>query len=81
MRAAGHHLKDHPGRSPLDQRAGRGDKLDYNIGEKKKRLDQAKGIWEDDILRLLWSYHMMSRSLTGETPFMLAFGTEAVIPV
>ena len=30
---------------------------------------------------MLWAYWTTSRTLTGETPFKLAFGTEAIIPV
>ena len=30
---------------------------------------------------VLWAYRMTQRSVTRETPFALAFGTEAVAPV
>ena len=30
---------------------------------------------------MLWSYRTTARTLTGETPFALAYGSEAVIPV
>ena len=30
---------------------------------------------------VLWAYRTTVRALTGETPFKLAFSTEAIIPV
>ena len=46
----------------------------------KKRLERSKGAWADELPGVLWSYRTTARSSTGETPFSLAFGTEAVIP-
>lgn len=34
----------------------------------------------DELSEVLWAYRTTSRTATGETPFSLAFGTEAVIP-
>ena len=47
----------------------------------KTRLEGAKGIWPDELPSVLWAYWTMERTPTGETPFWLAYGTEAVIPV
>ncbi|KAK3027684.1 hypothetical protein RJ639_041394 [Escallonia herrerae] len=47
----------------------------------KKKLDGAKGLWVDELHKILWAYRTTIRNLTGETPFNLAFGTEALIPV
>ncbi|XP_038690528.1 uncharacterized protein LOC119989207 [Tripterygium wilfordii] len=47
----------------------------------EKRLEKAKGAWADELPGVLWSYRTTSRTPTGETPFSLAFGSEAVIPV
>ena len=47
----------------------------------KKRLKQAKGTWAEELPAVLWGYRTTPRTPTGETPFSLAYGTEAVIPV
>ncbi|GKU94475.1 hypothetical protein SLEP1_g7971 [Rubroshorea leprosula] len=47
----------------------------------KPRLDQLKTKWVDELNNVLWAYRTTSRTATGETPYHLAFGTEAVIPV
>ncbi|KAM2624663.1 hypothetical protein TB1_031618 [Malus domestica] len=44
----------------------------------KTSLDKAKGCWPEFVPQVLWSYHTSYRTSTGETPFSLAFGTEAV---
>ena len=45
----------------------------------KTRLEGAKGIWPDELPSVLWAYRTTARTLTGETPFRLAYGTDAVI--
>ncbi|GLT32922.1 hypothetical protein SLA2020_075520 [Shorea laevis] len=47
----------------------------------KPRLDQVKTKWADELNNVLWAYRTTSRTATGETPYHLAFGTEAIIPV
>ena len=47
----------------------------------KTRLEGAKGIWPDELPGVLWAYRTTVRTPTGETPFKLAYGSEAVIPV
>ncbi|KAK3043419.1 hypothetical protein RJ639_001998 [Escallonia herrerae] len=47
----------------------------------KKKLDGANGLWVDELPKILWAYNTTSRTSTGETPFSLSFGTEALIPV
>ena len=47
----------------------------------KAKLDDAKGAWLDELPNVLWAYRITVRTLTGETPFRLTYGTEAVIPV
>ncbi|CAL8137243.1 unnamed protein product [Prunus armeniaca] len=44
----------------------------------KTKLDKAKGCWPELLPEVLWSYRTTFRTLTGETPFSLSFGTEAV---
>ncbi|XP_023924424.1 uncharacterized protein LOC112035820 [Quercus suber] len=47
----------------------------------KSRLVGAKGAWPEELLGVLWAYRTTTRTPTGETPFNLTYGTEAVIPV
>ena len=46
----------------------------------KTRLERAKGVWPNELRSVLWAYRMTVRTPTGETPFKLAYGSEAVIP-
>jgi transposase InsO family protein len=46
----------------------------------KKKLEKKKGTWVEYIPEVLWSYRITIRTPTGETPFSLTYGTEAVIP-
>ena len=46
----------------------------------KTWLDGAKGIWPDELPSILWAYRTTARTPTGETPFRLAYGSDAVIP-
>ena len=45
----------------------------------KTRLNEAKGIWPDELPSVLWAYRMTIRTPTRETPFRLAFRNEVVI--
>ena len=47
----------------------------------KTRLDDAKGAWPEELPNVLWAYRTTARTPTGETPFRLTYGIEAVIPV
>nr|XP_029148794.1 uncharacterized protein LOC114925358 [Arachis hypogaea] len=47
----------------------------------KKRLDGKKGNWADELPSVLWSYRTTEQSATGETPFRLTYGVDAVISV
>ena len=47
----------------------------------KKRLDDAKGKWVKELPHVLWMYRTTPRRSTGETPFSMTYGTEAVIPL
>ncbi|KAI5325335.1 hypothetical protein L3X38_034409 [Prunus dulcis] len=46
----------------------------------EKRLAGAEGKWVDELPGVLWAYRTTKRRSTGETPFSLAFGIEAIIP-
>ncbi|KAK3040938.1 hypothetical protein RJ639_028812 [Escallonia herrerae] len=47
----------------------------------KRKLDDAKGAWVDELPKVLWAYRTTPHSVTGEKPFLLCFGTEALLPV
>ena len=47
----------------------------------KTKLEGLKGKWVEYIPEVLWAYRTTRKSATQETPFALAFGTEAVAPV
>ena len=41
----------------------------------------AKGAWLKEFPSVLWAYRTTARTPTGETPFNLTCGTEAIIPI
>ena len=45
----------------------------------KKRLEDAKGRWVEELPNVLWIFRTMPRRSTSETPFSLAYDSEAVI--
>ena len=45
------------------------------------KLEEHKGLSVDEIPKVLWAYRTTSRTSTEETPFCLAYGVEAMIPV
>ena len=47
----------------------------------KTKLEDLKGKWVEYLPEVLWAYRTTQKSATRETPFALAFGTEAVAPV
>ena len=47
----------------------------------KKRLDDAKGKWVEELPHVLWTYQTTPRRSTGETSFSMTYGAEAVIPL
>ena len=47
----------------------------------KKRLDDAKGRWVDELPCVLWTYHTTPRRSTKETPFSMTYRAKAVIPI
>ena len=46
----------------------------------KTRLEGVKGIWLDELPSVLWAYRTTIRTPTRETPFKLAYKSDAVIP-
>ncbi|XP_019244585.1 PREDICTED: uncharacterized protein LOC109224461 [Nicotiana attenuata] len=47
----------------------------------KKKLEDAKGLWTELLPEVLWAYRTTPKTSTGETPYSLVYGTDAVIPV
>ena len=47
----------------------------------KKRLDDTKERWVEELPHVLWTYRTTPRRSTGETPFSMSYGVEAVIPI
>ena len=47
----------------------------------KKRLDDAKGKWVEELPHVLWTYRTTPCRSTGETHFSMTYGAEAVIPL
>ncbi|XP_010677762.1 uncharacterized protein LOC104893364 [Beta vulgaris subsp. vulgaris] len=47
----------------------------------KKKLDNAKGLWVEELQLILWSIRTTAKISTGETPFMLVYGLESVLPI
>ena len=50
------------------------------VNRLKMRLEGAKGRWEEELPNVLWVYRTTLRRSTGETPFSLTYGVEAIIP-
>ena len=46
----------------------------------KKRLDDTKGKWVNELPYVLWTYRTTPRRSTGETPFSMTYEAEVVIP-
>ncbi|RVW62179.1 Gag-Pol polyprotein [Vitis vinifera] len=46
----------------------------------KKRLEQAKRKWVEELPNILWAYRTTPGRSTGNTPFALAYSMDAIIP-
>ncbi|XP_071695193.1 uncharacterized protein [Rutidosis leptorrhynchoides] len=46
----------------------------------KERLGLYGKEWVDDLPSVLWAHQTIHKNSTGETPFILVYGTEAIIP-
>ena len=49
------------------------------IGRLRKRLEQAKGLWANELHAVLWAYHTTPNSSTKETPYRLVYGSDIII--
>ena len=47
----------------------------------KKRLDDAKSKWVDELSHVLWTYQTTLHRSMGETPFSMTYGAKAVNPL
>ena len=47
----------------------------------KKRLDDVKGRWVEELPHVLWTYRTTPCWSTGETPFSMTYGAEAIVPI
>ena len=47
----------------------------------KKRLDDTKRKWMEELSHILWTYWTMPCKSTRETPFSMTYGAKAVIPL
>ena len=45
------------------------------------KLEDLKGKWVDELPEVLCAYKTTARTPTGETPFSLAYGYEAMVPM
>ncbi|GKD50775.1 reverse transcriptase domain-containing protein, partial [Tanacetum coccineum] len=65
----------HPQTNGLVERANR------SLGEGiKARLDERSKNWMEELPHVLWAHHTIIKSSNGDTPFLLTYGTESVIP-
>ncbi|XP_064950492.1 uncharacterized protein LOC135604769 [Musa acuminata AAA Group] len=47
----------------------------------KRRVSVAQSAWTDELPSVLWSLRTTPKTATGESPYSLTFGTEAVLPL
>ncbi|XP_074376764.1 uncharacterized protein LOC141718278 [Apium graveolens] len=47
----------------------------------KKRVKRSRNNWVDELMPILWAYRTTCKVTTEATPFMLAYRTEAVVPL
>ncbi|XP_062075042.1 uncharacterized protein LOC133779056 [Humulus lupulus] len=47
----------------------------------KTKLEKMKGAWVEELPNVLWAYRTTPCTTTGDTPFSLAYGCEAVLPI
>jgi len=51
------------------------------LGQLKRRLGSAKGLWAEKLPEILWAYRCTPQTSTGKTPFNLTYGTDAMLPI
>ena len=50
------------------------------VNNLKKSLDKKKGRWAEELPFVLWADRTTAKTATGQTPYALVFGNEAIIP-
>jgi hypothetical protein len=50
------------------------------IGIMKSIFNQPKGMWPDELIKVVWNHNTTVSRSTGFTPFKLLFGDEAITP-
>ena len=51
------------------------------VNELKKRLNDTKGKWVEELPHVLWTYRTTPRRSTGETHFSMTYGAKTIIPL
>ena len=51
------------------------------VNRLKKMLDEAKGRWVEELPHVLWTYRTTPRQSTGETPFLMTYGSKGLLPL
>lgn len=47
----------------------------------RKNVQDQKSLWVEELPNILWAYRTDTRKPTGESPFRLTYGTEALVPI
>ncbi|CAN1285112.1 Transposon Tf2-6 polyprotein [Linum perenne] len=47
----------------------------------KRRIEGKKGTWVEELDHVLWAHRTIYKTSTGESPYTLTYGSEAVLPV
>ena len=50
------------------------------VGNLRRNLEERRGAWLEELLKVLWAQRTTKKRATDETPFALVYGTEAVLP-
>ena len=78
-------IKNRYSTSAYPQRNGQAEAVNKVIvNGLKKRLDDTKGKWIElieELPHVLWTYQTTPQKSTGESPFSMTYGVEAVIPL
>ena len=67
---------DHP--QTNDQVEAANKIIKFNL---KTKLEEYKGLWVEQLPKVLWAYRTTSLTSAGEIPFSMAYRVEAIIPV
>ena len=47
----------------------------------KKKIERAGGLWAEELIHVLWAIRTTAKGSTRETPFLMVYGAEAVLPI